>query len=222
MARKQPASAAKSWATNSVSYNPAMQPLISAVRFLIENIAGFFALALLCRFYLQVARAPFQHPFPQFLLALTNWCVIPVRRVIKGVAGYDTATILLGWLTVFIRDSLLLSLQGVSLHLDMASAWIGMLLLSVTHVVQLSIYLLFGAVLVQAVLSFVAPYNPLAPILTRLTNPLLKPLQKVLPPMGGIDLSPMLLILILQLVLMVPVTYAENGAFALLRSAAAF
>ena len=97
-----------------------------------------------------------------------------------------------------------------------------MLLLSVTHVVQLSIYLLFGAVLVQAVLSFVAPYNPLAPILTRLTNPLLKPLQKLLPPMGGIDLSPMLLILILQLVLMVPVTYAENGAFALLRVAAAF
>lgn len=197
-----------------------MQPLMSALRFLVENIASFFALALLCRFYLQVARAPFQHPFPQFLLALTNWCVVPVRRVVRSVAGYDTATILLGWLTVLVRDLLLLSLQDVSLNMGLISAWVGLLLLSATHVVQLSIYLLFGAVLVQAIMSFVAPYNPLMPILSRLTQPLLKPLQKLLPPMGGIDLSPMLLILILQLVLMVPVVYAENGAYALLRAAA--
>ena len=197
-----------------------MQPLLSAIRFLIENIAGFFALALLCRFYLQVARAPFQHPFPQFLLALTNWCVVPVRRFVRSIAGYDSATILLGWLTVLVRDMVLLSLQGVSLNMGMASAWLGLLLLSLTHVVQLSIYLLFGAVLVQAIMSFVAPYNPLMPILDRLTHPLLKPLQKLLPPIGGIDLTPMILILVLQLILMVPVVYAENGAFALLRSAA--
>lgn len=197
-----------------------MQPLLSAIRFLIENLAGFFALALLCRFYLQVARAPFQHPFPQFLLALTNWCVVPVRRVVRSIAGYDTATILLGWLTVLVRDMVLLSLQGVSLNMGTASAWFGLLLLSLTHVVQLSIYLLFGAVLVQAVMSFVAPYNPLMPILNRLTQPLLKPLQKLLPPIGGIDLTPMILILLLQLILMVPVVYAESGAFALLRSAA--
>jgi len=197
-----------------------MQPLLSAIRFLIENLAGFFALALLCRFYLQVARAPFQHPFPQFLLALTNWCVVPVRRVVRSIAGYDTATILLGWLTVLVRDMVLLSLQGVSLNMGVASAWLGLVLLSLTHVVQLSIYLLFGAVLVQAVMSFVAPYNPLMPILNRLTQPLLKPLQKLLPPIGGIDLTPMILILLLQLILMVPVVYAESGAFALLRTAA--
>jgi len=119
-----------------------------------------------------------------------------------------------------IRDMVLLSLQGVSLNMGMASAWLGLLLLSLTHVVQLSIYLLFGAVLVQAIMSFVAPYNPLMPILDRLTHPLLKPLQKLLPPIGGIDLTPMILILVLQLILMVPVVYAENGAFALLRSAA--
>ncbi|MEW9898183.1 YggT family protein [Chitinivorax sp. PXF-14] len=194
-----------------------MSELAQALRFLIENIASFFALALLLRFYLQVVRAPFQHPLPQFLLAFTNWIVIPTRRVIKAVAGYDTATLLLAWLTTLIKDFLVITLVGAPIDFALPTAWIGLTLLALLHVLQLTIYLLIGAVIVQAVLSWVSPYgNPLTPILHRLTDPFLRPLQRFVPPIGGVDLSPLVLLLVLQLILMLPMSFIERGILSLL------
>ncbi|WP_249383914.1 YggT family protein [Chitinivorax sp. B] len=194
-----------------------MSQMAQALRFLIENIAGFFALALLLRFYLQVVKAPFQHPLPQFLLAFTNWIVLPTRRLVKSVGGYDTATLLLAWLTILLKDFLIIHLFPISVSFAMPTALIGLMLLALVHVLQLSLYLLIGAVIVQAILSWVSSYgNPLTPILGRITDPFLRPLQKRIPTVGGVDLSPLVLLLILQLILMVPISYMEGAMFAMM------
>ncbi|MBB5017461.1 YggT family protein [Chitinivorax tropicus] len=194
-----------------------MSHMAQALRFLIENIAGFFALALLLRFYLQVVKAPFQHPLPQFLLAFTNWIVLPTRRIVKAIGGYDTATLLLAWLTLLLKNFLVINLFPISISFVMPVALMGLMLLSVVHVLQLSVYLLMGAVIVQAILSWVSPYgNPLTPILGRITDPFLRPLQKRIPPIGGVDLSPLVLLLILQVILMLAISPLESTMFALM------
>ncbi|GAB3244123.1 YggT family protein [Chitinimonas naiadis] len=176
--------------------------LQEALAFLVRNLASFFILNLLLRFYLQVARAPFGHPLAQFTVKLTNFIVMPVRRVIPSVAGYDTATLLLAWLGALLMHLILLLLAPYPFDLSNPSTTLGLMALAVLELMKLTLYLMFGAILVQAVLSWVNPYNPLAPLLDKLTRPFLNPIRKLLPAIGGIDLSPFVLLLVLQMVLM--------------------
>lgn len=174
--------------------------LQEALAFLVRNLASFFILNLLLRFYLQVARAPFGHPLAQFTVKLTNFVVQPVRRIVPSVGSYDTATILLAWLFALLMHLVLLMLTPLPLVLASPTTVLGLMGLALLEVMKLSLYLLFGAVLVQAVLSWVSPYNPLTPLLDKLTRPYLGPIRRLLPNMGGIDLSPLVLILLLQMI----------------------
>jgi len=177
--------------------------------FLVETVVGLFSLALLLRFYLQLVRAPYRNPVSQFLCALTDFIVIPARRVIPGLWGMDLASLVLAWLTETILLVALLALRGVELRSALGSVIVAIALLAAIKIVKMSIYILMVAVIIQAILSWMNPYSPIAPLLNSLTQPFLRPLQKRIPMVANVDLSPLVLIIALQLVLMVPIAWLE-------------
>ena len=181
--------------------------LINALVFLLQTLASLFMLVVLLRFYLQVARAPFQHPLVQFVVALTNFAVIPLRRVIPSVRGYDSATLLLAWLVSFMLTVLLFFIGPMPYNFASPQAWLMFVLLAILGVFRISLHLLMGAVIVQAVLSWVSPYNPLRPILSLITEPFLKPFHRFT--VANVDLAPLVLLILVQLVLAVPMMWLE-------------
>lgn len=182
--------------------------LLDTLRFLIKTCADLFVLVLLLRFYLQVVRAPFSHPLAQFVVKLTNFAVLPLRRVVPSFRAYDSATLVLAWLVSLLAIALMLWLAPMPYSLLSPQSWLGVTLLAVLEVFRASVHLLMGAVIVQAILSWVSPYNPLGAVLELLTRPFLKPFRRL--NVGGIDLSPLALLLLLQVILMLPVAALEQ------------
>ena len=183
--------------------------LSQAVAFLLETFLGLFALALLLRFYLQLMRAPARNPLSVFLAALTDWIVVPARRVIPGLFRIDLSPLVLAWLTELILIAATWWIRGIISSLSVP----GMVLvaaLAAIEVAKLSLYILLVAVIVQAVLSWVAPYSPAMSILTSLTRPFLLVFAKRIPPVGNVDLSPIFVIVVCQLLLFV-VGWIETG-----------
>jgi YggT family protein len=163
--------------------------------FLVDAVASFFVFVLLARFHFQWLRVPFRNPVGEFVLATTSFMVLPVRRVIPGLAGLDLATLLLAWLV-----------QGISLWIqtEIVGAEISAMALAAIAAVDLlrySLYILVFAVIVQAVLSWVNPYTPVAPAFDTITRPFLRPLRRFIPPLGGVDLTPLILLVVLQVLL---------------------
>lgn len=188
-----------------------------ALQFLIESVFNLFAIALLLRFLLQWLRASFRNPFSQFLVALTNFIVLPLRKVIPGLGGLDLASLLAAWLVEFLMLVLVLVVSGFPLLVAGWGVVPGVMVWAVVKLVSLGVYVFMGAVLLQALLSWVNPYSPVAPLLYALSEPLLRPVRKILPPIGGVDLSPLVVLLVLQLVLMLPVMWLEGAAMGLFR-----
>ena len=163
--------------------------------FLVDAVASFFVFVLLARFHFQWLRVPFRNPVGEFVLATTSFLVLPVRRVIPGLAGLDLATLLLAWLV-----------QGASLWIqtEIVGAEVSAMALAGIAAVDLlrySLYILIFAVIVQAVLSWVNPYTPVGPAFDTITRPFLRPLRRFIPPLGGVDLTPLILLVILQVLL---------------------
>lgn len=177
------------------------------LQFLIKTISGLFVLVLLMRFYLQVARAPFRHPLMQFVIAVSNFAVLPLRRVLPAWRGYDTATMVLACVVAWLAMVLILLLNPLPYNLLHPQSVLALCLLALLEVFSLSLYLLQGAVMVQAILSWVSPYNGLTPVLDALTRPFLRPFRKAV--IGGVDLSPLVLLLLIQVILMLPVRMLE-------------
>ena len=176
--------------------------LTQIVLFILDSVCGFLTLALLVRFALQWARAPFRNPLGQFVIAVTDWMVRPLRRVVPGLFGLDLASLLLAWLWQVVYQGIALGLSGVLLAVSPAPTLV-VALLALLEVAKLSLYLVMGAVLVAAVFSWVNPYAPLADVFNTLTRPLLRPFRRLIPPVGGVDLSPLALLLMLQIALFV-------------------
>ena len=183
--------------------------LAGALIFLIETVASLFTIALLLRFLLQWARAAQRNPVSDFVNALTNWAVRPARRVIPGLWGLDMASLVLAWLVQFVEIFLILELRGYQLGAAAGQALIAMALLAAMDVVRMLLYIMMAVLIVQAVLSWVNPYSPIAPLLNALSRPLLRPVQRMVPPVANVDLSPLIVIVIIQLILMLPVAYLE-------------
>ena len=177
--------------------------------FVIDSVCGFFTLALLARFALQWARAPFRNPLGQFVIAVTDWMLRPVRPLVPGLFGLDMASLLLAWLWQVVNQGLALGLSGVIAAVAPAPALV-VAVLAAIELVRMGLYLVFGAVLVAAVFSWVNPYAPMAGLFDALTRPLLRPFRRLVPPVGGVDLSPLLLLLVLQIALFVLATLC-NG-----------
>jgi YggT family protein len=164
--------------------------------FLVDNIVAFFVILLLVRFHFQWLRVGFRNPVGEFVLATTSWIVVPLRRVIPGLAGLDLATLLAAWL---------LQILGMWAHALIVGAEPSAGLLAGVAAVELvrySIYILIFAVFILAILSWVNPESPVMPVFNAVTRPFLRPLRRFIPPLGRVDLSPMVLILLLFVLLM--------------------
>jgi YggT family protein len=186
--------------------------LLQALLFLLDTFLGLFVAALLVRFYLQVVRAPARNQISQFIAALTDWIVRPARRVIPGWGGLDLSTLVLAWLVQFLLLILTHVLQSSVGGLPV----LALAVLAVLAVVRTSLYILMGALIVQAVLSWVGPQSPIAPVVNAFTRPFLRPIQKRVPPVGNVDLSPLLLLVALQLVVQLLLPWFGGALLSLL------
>jgi YggT family protein len=173
-----------------------------ALQFLLETFLGLFALALLLRFFLQWLRAPARNPLTYFLAALTDWIVVRARRVIPGLRGLDLATLLLAWLTEVILILATYWLKGSGLEPTVGVSLVLVGFLAAVQLVKLSLWILMIAVIVQALLSWVSPFSPAMPLLNSLARPFLRVFQKRIPPVGNVDLSPLFVVVVCQLLLM--------------------
>lgn len=185
--------------------------LIQLFIFLLDAACGFLTLALLSRFILQRVKAPFRNPLGQFVIAMTDWIVRPVRRVIPGLFGWDVASLLLAWLlqalllglTLGLSGTLTAAPRGYLFHgVSLAPTFI-VALLAVLATIKIACYLLLGAVLVSAIFSWVNPHAPMADVFNAISRPLLRPFRRWIPDIGGVDLSPLAFILLLQMGMMV-------------------
>jgi len=175
--------------------------LTQAVLFVLDALVGFLTLALLLRFYMQAFRVSFGNQIGAFIVQLTNWLVKPLRKVLPSVFGLDLATLLPAYLLQII---LLLALFAGRGALDlMAVEQVLMIVFwqALVAILRISIYLLIAAFIVQALLSWVNPRSPLGYPVAQLTRPFLNPIQRIVPPIANIDLSPLIAILLAQLVL---------------------
>jgi len=183
--------------------------LTQALIFLIVTLGDLFALALLLRFMLQLLRAPARNPFSQFVAALTDFVVRPARRVIPGLGGLDLATLALAWLTEMAQFWIVLQLKGYVPRSATGIALTAVAALAAIQLVRLAVYVVMVAVVVQAVLSWVNPYSPLAPLLASVTRPFLRPFQRMMPTIANVDLSPLFVLILCQLLLTVPLTWLD-------------
>lgn len=176
--------------------------LAQIVFFLLDTICSFFSVTLLIRFIMQWARAPFRNPLGAFIIAVTDWMVRPLRRFIPGLFGLDMPSLLLAWFWQALFLALMLGLSGALVAVSPAPTF-GIALLAILDVAKISIYIAMGAVLVSAILSWVNPHAPLADVFNAAARPLLRPFRRFIPPVGGMDLSPLALLVVLQIALFV-------------------
>ncbi|MFC1751010.1 YggT family protein, partial [Pseudomonadota bacterium] len=162
----------------------------SAAGFLIEAVFGIYMLAVLLRLVLQLARADFYNPICLFLVKVTNPPLKPLRRIIPGLAGLDMASVLL-----------LVALQMLKLFLITLTAGIaigpaGLAVLSIGELIALLLNLYMVSILIQVILSWVGPggQNPVTAILYYINEPVLRKARRILPPISGFDLSPILVV----------------------------
>ncbi|MHB1246857.1 MAG: YggT family protein [Sulfuriferula sp.] len=186
--------------------------LNQALQFLLQNLVNLFLIALLLRFYMQLVRVPFHNPFAQFVIKLTDFAVRPLRRIIPGLFGVDMGTLLLALVLEFILLLALYGLDGYPFLVAGSRVLPAFMLLAVVRLASLGIYTLIGLVLVMAVLSMVNPLSPLMPVFSALAAPLLRPFRRWIPPIANFDLSPLVFLLVCQLIIMVPLAWMEGVA----------
>lgn len=171
---------------------------MQAIFFLLDAVLSFFCTLFLLRFMMQAMRVSFAGQIGSFVVALTNWAVKPLRRVIPGTGGFDWASLLAALALQLAFSAMVVVLSGASVEsMALLALWF-----AARSLLRLTIYILIGALILQAVLSWVNPYSPLAAPAHQLTRPLLDPIRRVLPLISGIDLSPLVAILLLQAALM--------------------
>jgi YggT family protein len=184
-----------------------------ALQFLLDVFVQGFAGVLLFRFLMQWLRAPMRNPVGEFVMAISDFVVLRTRRFIPPVWRLDSSSLLLALGVELIYSGLTLSLQGYPFaHFPL----LGLLAWSTVKLIKISMYLLMSALVAQAILSWVNPYTPLAPLLAAITQRFLRPLQRVLPLIGNMDLSPLFLLVICQIILFVPLAMLEGLATRLL------
>lgn len=181
-----------------------MDALTTALDFLLTTLFELYIAVILLRFLLQWARADFYNPLSQFVVKVTNPLVRPLRRIVPGLGGLDLASLVLAFLVTLVQLSLVgthLSHYNIPGLLDgQAINPLAVLLFSVLNLFALVVGIFTIAIIVQAISSWISPghYNPVLSVLHSITEPLLRPARRLLPPISGFDLSPLLVLLALQ------------------------
>lgn len=185
--------------------------IAGALTFLVQTLGNLFVVAVLLRFMMQLFRVPFRNPFAQFIVAVTDFAVKPLRRVVPGFLGLDWACLVAAFLVEFVVVLVSYWLDGFPFSLAGAGVWPVMLGLAAVRLFSLAVYLVIGLTLVRAVLSWVNSDSPLMPVVYELTEPFLGPLRRIVPTVANVDLTPLVLFIICQLILMLPVMALERA-----------
>jgi len=172
----------------------------SALIFILRTLFDLYVLVFVLRLLMQWTRVDTRNPFVQFILRVTNPLVMPLRRLLPPIGRLDSATLMA-----------LLGLQMLGTAVLVQVGCIGrpsivpILLITVLGIVRLILTVYFWTIIIYAVLSWVSPggYNPGAALVSSLAEPLLRPVQRVIPLIGGIDLSPIFVLIALQALMMV-------------------
>lgn len=167
------------------------------ISFVLDIATGLLGGACLLRCYMHWLNLPLTDPLGRFVLALTDWLVLPLRRLLPLTPRWDWAALAAALLLELVHYTLLGLLAGKALSL----AWLPALAL--TGLVRLAISGLSCLILVHALLSWTQTVTPISALLRRLCEPLLSPVSRRLPLVGGVDLSPLVVLVVLQLLVMV-------------------
>ncbi len=175
--------------------------LTNLLLLILEAVTGFFVFLLLIRFYMQWLRVSFRNQLGQFVVTVTDWLVRPARRVLPGLFGLDMPSLAAALVlhSAYLTLAFWLKRFSFGAHAGIAAAAI--VAIAVVELLRFSVYLLIIIVLVSAVLSWVSPHAPLAPMFNSLSRPFLRPFQRLIPPIARVDLSPLILLLLLQIIL---------------------
>ena len=171
--------------------------MTSPIQFLLITLFDLYAMVIILRFMLQLFRADFYNPLSQFVVKVTNPLLVPLRKILPGVGGLDIASLVLAYLVVVLK---LFLLYAISQSAIPASA---LIIVGLADLLSQCVSLLFWLVLVRAIISWINPglNNPFIVVIYQVTEPIMAPVRKLIPPMGGLDLSPLILILGLQFLL---------------------
>jgi YggT family protein len=172
--------------------------MIRILWLLIETLGGLLAIACVLRAYAHRIHLNPRNPISQFVSALTDWLVTPLRRLIPAGRNMDWASVLAAFLVAMLTSLAFFVIVGGGAAQNPGAV----LFLALIWLVRWSLYLVIGLVILQAVLSWVNPYAPLAPAIQQLTHPILAPVRKVVPLIGNVDLSPLVVIILVQVLLM--------------------
>jgi len=172
--------------------------------FLVQVLFGLYATIVVLRFLLQLTRADFYNPLSQFIVKATKPLLNPLRRIIPGVSGIDLASLVLAWLVLTVEQLAILGLSGTGLQPAAAA------MLAIPELISLLINIFLFAILIQVIISWINPgsYNPVIGLIHNLTEPLLRPVRQRMPNMGGLDLSPMVVMIglvVLEMLLIPPI-----------------
>lgn len=187
--------------------------LADAGTFLIKTLFGLYLIVVMLRFLLAQARADFYNPISQFLVTVTNPALRPLRRIIPPFGKLDVASLVLLLLLQMLEVTLIVGLAGYAVSLP------GLVVASLAELLGLLLNIYFFAILALVVMSWVAPqggYHPVGALLRSLTRPLLAPAQRLVPPVAGLDISPLAVIIVLQLSSMLLVTPLRDLGYALM------
>ncbi len=165
-----------------------------ALYFIIKTLTQLYLLVLLLRFWLPILGADFRNPLAQGILRVTSPLVVPVRRFVPSIGRLDTSTILIAYVIQFLTVLLLLTIGGYMVDT------IPIMVTTLIELAVLSLNLFFFVILIKIILSWVAPHthNYATALLTTLAEPILRPFRRIIPSIGGLDISPIFAIILLQ------------------------
>lgn len=164
--------------------------VLSIVMLIVNTIAGLLGAVLLLRFWMQAIRVRPPSSVAQFTFQLSDWLVRPLRRIVPGVGGFDWASLIGAFLIVFLATSVMF-IAGVSVQT--------VLLMALQRFLEWILYGFMALLVIEAVFSWVNPHAPLAPFIRALNEPLLRPIRRVVPLVGNLDLSMLVALILLQI-----------------------
>ena len=174
-----------------------------ALYFIVKTLTQLYLLLLLLRFWLPWFGADFRNPISQGVMRLTSPLIVPLRRFVPSFGRLDSATVLITVAIEYLLILLLLMLRGIS------EDPISILIAAIFELAILSLNMMFFVILIRIILSWVSPgnYNPITAMLGTIAEPILRPFRRVIPPIGGLDISPIFAIVLLQAAVIILQSY---------------
>jgi YggT family protein len=171
----------------------------TALHFLLSTVFNLLTLLFLLRFFLQLFKAPFNNPLSYMVVSLTDFAVKPARKFIPSWGKIDLSTLFLALLTQLLLQFCLLWLKDLPISLVGNAIWTSLIGMSLLGVFRTALDVFFYAILLQVILSWVNPQSPISGVLNSLTKPILAPIQRFLPTASGMDFSPVVALILIQM-----------------------